>query len=40
MRLGARVSKAESGYEECIVTYLDILGFKSMIESQTPGEIV
>lgn len=33
------MSKTETGYEECIVTYLDILGFRSMLESQTPREI-
>ena len=26
-------------YEECIVSYLDILGFRSMLEKDAPGEI-
>ena len=33
------MSKAEAGYEECIVSFLDILGFRSMLESVPPEKI-
>lgn len=30
---------AHSGYEECIVSFLDILGFRNLLESAQPSEI-
>ena len=33
------MTKAETGYEECIVSFLDILGFRNMLGSAHPGEI-
>lgn len=33
------MTKAEAGYEECIVSYLDILGFRSMLGSGPPEKI-
>ena len=28
-----------TGYEECIVSFLDILGFRNMLENENPGKI-